>query len=134
MSYTIDIQPDQSLVIVTYHGTVETKELGEAQQSAMMAAYQFDPKPRRVFNIQDIRYAQVSFLDGIVHSKQMMLAPWNASLDDVEIFLIFIGTNRAASSYIEIRQMAPMSKFQITAVNDMDEALALVKRMSTTSK
>jgi hypothetical protein len=133
MSYTIAAQFDQPIMTVTYHGTVNAKELAEAQQAVMEKGYEFGPNIKRIFCIQDIRDANVNFVDGIIHNKQVMLYTQRKTQQaDVEVNLIFVGMNRAAKAFIQLRQMVPSSQFRISAVNDMDEAMALIQREMAT--
>jgi hypothetical protein len=136
MSYTIEVQPDQPVVIITYHGTAGVKELAESQQVMMAKGMeQFGPKTPRVFCILDIRDSQVSFVDGLTYFKEMMyIQRKNRLVGSVPVMLIFIGMNRVAKSFMQSVQMLPRGRFRASAVNDMDEAMALIKRMSATSE
>lgn len=126
MSYTVDVQPDKSLILVTYKDTVDASQLAAAQQTVVENGTKH--KLKRVFCIQDIRAAKIDFVDGMLHSKQMMFEGRKIQAVPVEIFVIFVGMNRAAKFFMQIRQMAPTSKFRTTAVDTMDEAMALIKR------
>ena len=126
MSYTVDVQPDESIILVTYKDTVDAGQLAAAQQTVVESSQKHELK--RVFCIQDIRDAKIDFLDGIVHSKQMMFEGRKIETVPVEILVIFVGMNRAAKFFMQLRQMAPTGKFRTAAVDTMDDAMALVRR------
>lgn len=136
MSYTIDVQPDQPVVIITYHGAANAKELAESQEEMMRKGMQqFGPSTKRVFCIVDIRDSHVSFVDGLTFFKEMMyIQRKNRLVSNVSVVLIFLGMNCVAKSFMQSVQMVPRGRFRTSAVNDMDEAMALIKRMSATSE
>jgi hypothetical protein len=126
MSYTVEVQPDQSVILVTYKDTVDARQLAVAQQTVVESSQKHELK--RVFCIQDIRDAKIDFVDGIVHSKQMIFEGRKIAGVDIEILVIFVGMNRAAKFFMQLRQMTPARKFRTAAVDTMDDALALIKR------
>lgn len=128
MSYTLDVQPDSSVIIVTYEGTIEARELGEAQQSVAQTAQKMGLN--RVFCILDIRKSRISFLDGMTNLRDFMFSQRKNAAANVQVRIIFVGMDSVGKAFMQMMPMAPKGKYRVGAVDTMDEALELIRRES----
>ena len=128
MSHTLEVRPDESLIIVTYQGQVDAREMAETQRAMMQAGQQLGSE--HVFCVLDVRHSQVSFVDGVINIKEFMFKQRNVpALDNLQVSLIFVGMNSVVTNFTQFLKMIPGNKYQVSTAQDMDEALELVKRM-----
>ena len=126
MSYTLEVQPDPPVIVVTYEGTIDASELGEAQQAIAQTAQKMGMN--RVFCIQDIRKSRISFLDGMTNLKEFMFAQRKNRSADVQVRIIFVGMDSVGKAFMQMMPMAPKGRYRVGAVDTMDEAMEMVRR------